>query len=129
MDYKSKKTVTPSSIEKFWFIDDIVESLGTYSVKNNTSLRLVYTNYKYHAEIHSIVVEGQNDSRPFLELFSDYSLLIIPEQEQIKVFVTAKEKLDSGSHRIDGMMADFRKFLKNHVSFVQGSFKQVLFLD
>ena len=120
-----------SSIQKFWFLDDIRDSLRRYSVTENLESCPVLkrTNYKHHAEIHDITIWEDGAEKSMLKLFEKFSLIVITEDRKLKIFLTSKDKSVDGSYNIEGYLNDFKKFLKNNVQFVQGSFDAIVFYD
>ena len=120
-----------SSIQKFWFLDDIRDSLRRYSVTKNLESCPVLkrTNYKHHTEIHDITIKKDGAEKSMLKLFEKFSLIVITEDRKLKIFLTSKDKSVDGSYNIEGYLNDFKKFLKNNVQFVQGSFDAIVFYD
>ena len=129
---KRKLQTEHFSIHKFLFIDDIKDSLRGYDIRHNKpncSLELVYTNFKHHAEIYDILITEGGSTVPLLSFFSKFYLFIVPEQKKLKVFLSPKDKLDKGSHIIEGYLNEIRNFFKKNVDFVQGNYEEVIFLD
>lgn len=120
------------SIQKFLFIDDIKDSLRRYDIKHNKpdcSLNLVYTNFKHHAEIYDILITERGETVSLISLFSKFYLFVIPEQKKLKIYLSPKDKLDNGSHIIEGYLNELRIFFKRNIDFVQGNYDELIFLD
>jgi len=121
-----------SSIQNFFFIDDIKDSLRGYDIRHNKpgcSLKLVYTNFKHHAEIYDILITEDEKTVSLVSLFSKFYLFVIPEQKKLKIYLSPKDKLDRGSHIIEGYLNELRNFFKKNINFIQGNYDEVIFLD
>lgn len=120
------------TIQKFLFIDDIKDSLRGYDIRHNKpgcSLKLIYTNFKHHAEIYDILITERGETVSLISLFSKFYLFVIPEQKKLKIYLSPKDKLDSGNHTIEGYLSELKKIFKKNIDFVQGNYDEVIFLD
>ena len=129
MERRSK--TEESSIQKFWFLDDIKDNLRRYSITKNLESCPVLkrTNYKHHSEIYDITIWEDREEKSMLKLFEKFSLIVTTEDRKLKIFLTSKDKSVDECYNIEGYLNDFKKFLKNNVQFVQGSFDEIVFYD
>ena len=128
---KRRLQTDESTIQKFWFLDDIQDSLRRHVITKDLagSPVLKRTNYKHHAEIHDIIILENGKEKSMLKLFEKFSLIVIPEEKKLKIFLTSKDKSINGYYKIEGHLDEFKKLLKEKVSFVQGSFDAIIFFD
>ncbi|AKP50236.1 hypothetical protein CA2015_0777 [Cyclobacterium amurskyense] len=90
---------------------------------------VISTNFKHHAEIHDIKIIEQGEEKSMLELFNKFSLIVIPENGVIKIFLTSKDKSASGFNEVSNYLKEFEKFLKVKVKFTQDDFDEIILMD
>ncbi|EPR71041.1 hypothetical protein [Cyclobacterium qasimii] len=131
MKYKIIKKKEINLVNKFYFLEDIQNSLRNYCVACNLENcpEIISTNFKYHAEIHDIKIIENGEEQSMLELFKTFSLIVIPENEVIKIFLTTKDKSASGYNEISNYLKEFEIFLKEKVEFTQGDFNEIILMD
>jgi hypothetical protein len=64
-----------------------------------------------------------------LELFDKYSLIIIPMDSKIKVFLTSKDKSNTGSYEITRQLVEFKKLLRDKITFIHGKIDEIILYD
>ena len=135
MIFKSKKSTYKYTISKFYFIDDLIDSLKRTSISNNLPYSPVvdYVNYKHHSEIYDIFIVQEEQKKSLLKLFDKFYLLVVPESEKIKIYISPKEKSSQGYYEIENHMNELKKFFLKEVNFIQikahTQAKEIIFMD
>jgi hypothetical protein len=71
INLKTSWKADKSTIQKFFFLENLEEGLRQYAITNNLEScpELKRTNYKHHAEIHDITFFENGKEKSMLELF------------------------------------------------------------
>ena len=118
--------------KKLLFIEQFQELLRTYSMKNNLEYtpKIEYANFKHHSEITNILkVNEENNEETMFKIFEKYYIVLIDQNNKLKMFLSPKEKKFSGYFEFSNNFSEFKKFLSENIDFEKKYFEELILLD
>lgn len=129
MDLKiSKKKNVKISL----FLEEFQELLRDYSDKNNLEYcpNLEFINFNHHSEILNIdILDSNGNKKEMFKFFENFYIVLISENNQLKMFLSLKDKNVNGYQSFEGCFSEFKKFINENIKFKKKYFDELIMLE
>lgn len=114
------------------FLEQFQELLREYSYKNNLEYcpNLEFINFNHHSEILNIsILESNGNKKSMFKFFENFYIVLESENNQLKMFLSIKDKNINGYQSIEGYLSEFKKFINENIKFEKKYFDELIMLD